>query len=147
MWRRVIGISGSLVWSKTLMELIFNLCGEFRWSVEGPDSQIHSPHLHTSALGIFSDLLMSVQMLKREWGAESNGKLPYLFIPSKTATLVPEFAVEYLLLDRTVTLVPAFAGKNLPLGGTLWWLYRPIYILSNHLESTRSCWVDHFVHL
>ena len=32
-------------------------------------------------------------MLKREWGAESNGKLPHLFIPSKTATLFPEFAV------------------------------------------------------
>ena len=25
-------------------------------------------------------------MLKREWGAERNGKLPHLFIPSKTAT-------------------------------------------------------------
>ena len=35
-------------------------------------------------------------MLKREWGAESNGKLPHLFIPSKTATLVPGFAVEDL---------------------------------------------------
>ena len=29
-------------------------------------------------------------MLKREWGAEINGKLPRLFIPSKTAALVPE---------------------------------------------------------
>ena len=28
-WRRVIGISGSLICSKTLMELIFNTCGEF----------------------------------------------------------------------------------------------------------------------
>ena len=28
--RRVIGISGSLIWSKTLMELIFSPCGEFR---------------------------------------------------------------------------------------------------------------------
>ena len=28
--RRVIGISGSLIWSKTLMELIFNPCAEFR---------------------------------------------------------------------------------------------------------------------
>ena len=28
--RRAIGISGSLIWSKTLMELIFNPCGEFR---------------------------------------------------------------------------------------------------------------------
>ena len=25
----VIGISGSLIWSKTLMELMFNPCGEF----------------------------------------------------------------------------------------------------------------------
>ena len=33
-------------------------------------------------------------MLKREWGVESNGKLPHLFISSKTATLVPKFAVE-----------------------------------------------------
>ena len=28
--RTVIGISGSLIWSKTLTELIFNPCGEFR---------------------------------------------------------------------------------------------------------------------
>ena len=40
-------------------------------------------------------------MLKREWGAESNGKLPHLFIPSKTAAWVPEFAVEDLPLSRT----------------------------------------------
>ena len=31
-----------------------------------PFSQIPSPHLHAGALGIFSDLLSSVQMLKRE---------------------------------------------------------------------------------
>ena len=48
------------------------------------------------APGIFSDLLGSVQMLEREWDAESNGELPHLFIPSKTAALVPEFAVEDL---------------------------------------------------
>ena len=35
-------------------------------------------------------------MLKREWGADSNGKLPHLFIPGKTAALVPKFAVEDL---------------------------------------------------
>ena len=40
-------------------------------------------------------------MLKREWGSESNGTLPHLFIPSKTATLVPAFAVEDLPLGRT----------------------------------------------
>ena len=76
---RVIGISGSLIWSKPLRELIFNPCGEFRWSLEGPVSQIHSPHLHFGDPGIFSDLLRSVQMLKREWGAETNGKLPHIF--------------------------------------------------------------------
>ena len=50
-------------------------------------------------------------MLKTEWGAESNGKLPHLFIPNKTAALVPEFAVEDLPLDITATLVPEFAVK------------------------------------
>ena len=35
-------------------------------------------------------------MLKREWGAVSNAKLPHLLIPGKTAALVPEFSVEYL---------------------------------------------------
>ena len=49
------------------------------------------------APGIFSDLPRSVQMLKRDWGAESNRKLPHIFISSKTAALVPEFAVEDLL--------------------------------------------------
>ena len=45
-------------------------------------------------------------MLKREWVAESYGKLPHLFILSKTATLVPVFAAEDLPLDRTAPLVP-----------------------------------------
>ena len=35
-------------------------------------------------------------MLKREWGAEINGKLLHLFISSKTTTWVPEFAIEDL---------------------------------------------------
>ena len=55
--------------------------------------KIHSPHLYAGASGMFSDLLISVLMLKREWGTESNGKLPHLIIPGKTAALVPEFAV------------------------------------------------------
>ena len=58
-------------------------------------------------------------MPKREWDAESNGKLLHLFIPSKSATLVPEFAVEDLPLDRTATLVSVFAVKGLALGRTL----------------------------
>ena len=47
---------------------------------------------------------------EREWDAESNEKLP-----SETATLVSEFTVEDLPLDRTAILVPAFAVKDLPL--------------------------------
>ena len=43
----------------------------------------------------------------------------HLFIPSKAATLVPEFAVEDLPLDRTATLVPVFAVNDLPLGRKL----------------------------
>ena len=58
-------------------------------------------------------------MLKREWGAKSNGKLSHLFIRSEIATLVPEFAVEDLPLDRTATSVPLLAVKDLPLGRTL----------------------------
>ena len=53
-------------------------------------------------------------MLKRVWGAESNGNLPHLSIPSKTATWVPEYAVEDLSSNRTVAMVSAFAVKDLP---------------------------------
>ena len=50
---RVIWISGSLIWSKTLMELVFNSCGEFRRSPEGPVSQIHFPRLQVDPLKYF----------------------------------------------------------------------------------------------
>ena len=66
------GISGFLIWSKTLMELIFNPCDEFWWSLEGPVRQIHSPHLYVGAPGIFSDLLRSVLML-RGWVRKTTG--------------------------------------------------------------------------
>ena len=36
------------------MEHIFNPCGEFWWSPEGPINQIQSPHLLAGAPGIFS---------------------------------------------------------------------------------------------
>ena len=58
-------------------------------------------------------------MLKREWGAERNEKLPHLFIPSKTATWVPEFSMEDLPLGRIAALMPEFAVKDLSLGRTL----------------------------
>ena len=83
---RAIGISESLIRSKTLMELIFNSCGEFQWNPEGPVNQIHSPHMHFGASGIFSDLLRSVQMLKRAWGAESLVKLQPCFLSLRWKT-------------------------------------------------------------
>ena len=58
-------------------------------------------------------------MLKRERGAESNGKLPHLSIPNKTAAWVPKFAMEDLPLSRTATFVPEFAVKDLPLSRIL----------------------------
>ena len=58
-------------------------------------------------------------MLKREWGAESNWKLPHLYIPSKTATKVPEFGMQDLPLGRIAAFVSEFAVKDLPLGRTL----------------------------
>ena len=96
LWDEVwLAISGSLIWSKTLMELILT-CGEFLWSPEDPVRQIHFPRPHVAVPGMFSDILSSVHILKGEWDAESNGKLPQLFIPGKTAALVHEFAVEDL---------------------------------------------------
>ena len=55
-------------------------------------------------------------MLKREWCAESNGKLLHLSIHDKTTAWVPEFAVEDLPLNRTAAWFPEFAVKDLPLG-------------------------------
>ena len=71
-------------------------------------------------------------MLKREWGAERNGKLPHLFIPSKTATYVSEFAMEDLPLGRIAALVPEFVVKDLRLGRTLMMM---MMINSFHLVS------------
>ena len=53
-------------------------------------------------------------MLKREWGAESNGKLPHLFVSSKTAALVPAFAMEVLPLGQNTLMIMNFRRiKNL----------------------------------
>ena len=65
-----------------------------------------------------------------KWGKQRS------FIPSKTVTLVPQFAVEGLPLDRTAALIPAFAMKDLPLGITLWWWCPKLW---NREHSFRSC--------
>ena len=53
-------------------------------------------------------------MLKREWDAESFGKLPHLFIPSKTAALVPEFAVEDLPSAELQPMFLRLYGRTYP---------------------------------
>ena len=112
----IIGIYGSLIWSKSLMELIFNPCGEFRWSAEGPVNQIHSLHLLVGASGIFSDLLRFVQMLKREWGAESNGSYCTY---SSLVKLQPRFLSlqNKPSLGRIAALVSEFQWR------TWWYIY------------------------
>ena len=103
-----------LIWSKTLMELIFNPSGEVR------RTQLAKSTLLTSTWGP----LGSFQMLKRESGmrkATESYRTYFSLVGPKTATLVAEFAVEDLPLNRPATLVPAFAVKDLPLGRTLWW--------------------------
>ena len=83
-----------------------------------PYRNTYITRLHADVPRIFSDLVRYVRIL-REWGAESNGKIPHLSIPCKTAAWVPEFAMEDLSLGRTAALVPEFAVKDLPLGRIL----------------------------
>ena len=64
---------------------------------------------------LYYDIKTIFNFLTYHMNAESNGKLPCLFIPNKTATLIPEFAVEHLPWGRTAALVPEFAVKDLPL--------------------------------
>ena len=107
-------------WSRTLMELILTRLvnfGEVRRAQSAKSTLLTSKQVSWDLFRCFK----VCSDPKREWGAESNGKLPHLFIPNKTATLVPEFAVEDLPLGRTVHLVPEFAVKNLPSGRTFWW--------------------------
>ena len=79
--------------------------GEVRWA------QLAKSTLLTSTLGPW-DLFRSFNVCSGATERVGCGKQPHLLIPSKTATLVPEFAVEDLPLDRTETLVPAFAVKD-----------------------------------
>ena len=87
----MIGISGSLIWSNILMELILTPVVNFGEVRRAPTAKSTLLTSTLVPLGSFQIFLRSVQMLKREWGAESNGKLP-----GKTAAMIPEFAEEDL---------------------------------------------------
>ena len=116
--RRVIGISGSLIWSKTLMELIFNPWGKFQWSPEGPVSRFTLLTSTVVPLDLFISL-RSVQMLKREWGAESNGKLMQLVSPCSNCSLGSWVCSGKPAFGRTAAFVPTLPVKDLFLSRTL----------------------------
>ena len=97
--QRLIGISGSLIWSKTLIELIFNPCGEFRWS----------PLMLLGSLRSFkvcSDARERERERERERGGVRKGTGSYLTY-SSLVKLLPGFLV--------CGGIPAF-GRNSSLG-------------------------------
>ena len=93
-------------------------------------------------LRIFRNQCIQCYFILSIWRtAESNGKLLPLFIPGKTATLVPEFAMGDLSLGRTVALVPGFAVKDLPLGRTLMimvMIWRTMQNFTTHIYFLKS---------
>ena len=82
--RRVIGISGSLMWSKTLMELIFNPVVNFG---EVRRAQLAKSTLMTSSRCPW-DIFRSFKVCSDAKERVGCGKQPHLFIPSK---LQPSF--------------------------------------------------------
>ena len=103
--------------------LIFNPCGEFRWSPEDQVSQIHFPLFHVGGPGIFPDHLRSVQMLKREWGAGSNRKLLHLFITSKSATGFLSLQWKTCLWAELQPWCLSLQWKTCPWAENTWWWY------------------------
>ena len=98
----MIGISGSLIWSKTLMELIYLTpvvnFGEVR------RAQLDKSILLTSTLvplGFFRYFKVSSDDKERVGVRKATRSYRTYSIPGKTAALVPEFPVENLPLDRT----------------------------------------------
>ena len=81
-------------------------------------AQLAISTLLTSSM-VALDLFRSFKVFSDAKDRMGCGKLPHRFIPSKTATSVPEFAVEDLPLRRTAALVPELLVKDLPSGITL----------------------------
>ena len=110
----MIGISGSLIWSKPCwnwyLTPLVNFCEVQR---------AHSLDLRVCAPGIFSELLRFVQMLKRDWGSKSNGKLLHLFYPCYNCSLGSWVCGGRCGFGKTAAWIPTLAVKDLPLGRTL----------------------------
>ena len=112
--KKVIGISGSLIWSKTLMELIGYLTPVVNFCEDRRAQLVKSTHLHVGAPRIFSDLLRSVQMLKRESGLRkatgsyctylSLNVQPWLLSLQWKTCLGTELQLRFLRLQRKTDL-------------------------------------------
>ena len=86
--------SGQKPWWNRYLTPVVNFW-ELRWAQLAKSSLLTST-LRWCPWDIYRPLKF-VLMLKREWGAENNGKLPHLSIPSKTAAWVPVFAMKTCL--------------------------------------------------
>ena len=72
-------------------------------------------------------------MLKREWGAESNRKLPHLFITGKTTALVSAFlGLRWKTwLRQNCSLGSCACNEGPALGQNLWWRWYCIFYVRN----------------
>ena len=124
------------LWSgqKPWMELLFNPCGEFRWSPEGPVSQIHSPHFLVGAPWIFSDLLRFVQMLKESGVWKATGSYR---IYSSLVKLQPRFLSLQWKTCLWAELQPwclSLQWRTCPWGRTL----MMIHLLYKYIQCTKE---------
>ena len=96
----MIGISGSLIWSKTLKKLILYLTPVVNFGVKSGGPSLSNPLSSPPSWGPW-DLFRSFNVCsdgkERVWC----GMQPHLLIPSKIAAIAPAFAVEDLPLGRT----------------------------------------------
>ena len=73
----------------------------------------------------------------KERGCGKQGKLPHLFIPSKTVTLVTEFAMEDLPLSRNATLVSVFCSERPALWQNTMIMVEVLYFYANFIMFIR----------
>ena len=125
------------------MELILNPCGIFWWSPEGPVSQIHSPHLHVGAPGIFSDLLRSVKRLKREWGVESNGKLLHYLSIVKLQSQFLSFRCKTWLWSELQPWFLSLQWRTCPWAELILQPFRHFTYVTTHSPTLPSLYLRH----
>ena len=116
--------SGQKPWWDWYLTLVVNL-GEI-WMAQLAKSTLLTSTLVHLALFIAKE---------REWWAESNEKLPHLFILGETATLVPEFAVENLPCAELQPWFLHLQWRTCP-----WAELQPWFL---HLQRRTCPWAEH----